>query len=197
MQPGELHGEKLFGDLGYQHKFNDIYSFSLNTTYTQSMFETTRFPWTRRNAFEIIVEETNFFKPVDNFNIVFGGVWGFMTGYEGDAKIKEIKYNKNHEQSSFSGYLQLDYRWEWCKAIGGIQMNKVADFETDYNPRAGLIFYPLEHVNIKTLYSTAYRAPSLDELYLDHPTMRGQMVDAYPADENQEKSLDSGKSQYF
>lgn len=201
---GRITWRKIFGDLGYQHKFNDIYSFSLNTTYTRSMFETTRFPWTSRDAFEIIVEETNYFKPIENFNIVLGGVWGFMTGWEGDARDSVIKvlgdsckYNKDHKQNSFSGYLQLDYRYEWCKAIGGLQMNKVEEFKTDFNPRVGLILYPVEHVNIKTLYSTAYRAPSLDELYLDHPTMRGQMVNRTPADVNQEKSLDPEKVNTF
>lgn len=194
---GRITWKKLFGDLGYEHKFNDLYSFSLNATYTRSLFETQAFPWTSRDAFEIIVEETNYFNPVQNFNIVLGGVWGFMTGWEGDARDKEIKYNKDHKQNTFSGYLQLDYRWNWCKAIGGIQANKVGDFDIDFNPRAGLIFYPFEHINIKTLYSTAYRAPSLDELYLDHATMRGQMVNRSPADGNKEKNLSPEKVNTF
>jgi len=55
-------------------------------------------------------------------------------------------------------------------------LGKVDNFKADFNPRAGLIFYPLEHINVKALYSTAYRAPSLDELYLDFFTMSGKMV---------------------
>jgi outer membrane receptor protein involved in Fe transport len=49
-------------------------------------------------------------------------------------------------------------------------------FKVDLNPRAGLIVYPLEHINIKALFSTAYRAPSINELYLDYTTMKGKMV---------------------
>ena len=87
--------------------------------------------------------------------------------------------------NNFSGYAQVDYRWKWCKIIGGLQANKVSvkdrsgnidNFDVDFNPRAGLIFYPLEHINIKMLYSTAYRAPSIDELYLDFYTMSGKMI---------------------
>ena len=194
---GRITWKKLFGDLGYEHKVNDWYSLSINTTYTRSQLETQMFPYSARDAFEVILEETNFFKPIENFNIVFGGVLGFMTGWEGDAKVDSIKYNEDHKQISFSGYLQLDYRWKWLKAIGGIQANKVEKFDEDFNPRAGLIFYPLEHVNIKTLYSTAYRAPSLDELYLDNPTMRGQMVDRVPADRIQTKNLTPEKVNTF
>jgi outer membrane receptor for ferrienterochelin and colicins len=186
---GRVTWTKIFGDLGFEHTFNEQYSSSINATYTQSMLESHRFPWTARDAYEAIVEQTNYFKPDDNFNIVIGGVWGYQTGVEADARDKEMAFNEGHAQNTFSGYFQLDYRWEMCKVIGGMQANKVSGFELDYNPRAGLIFYPAEHVNVKTLYSTAYRAPSLDELYLDHPTMRGQMVNRLPADVNQVKTL--------
>jgi outer membrane receptor for ferrienterochelin and colicin len=186
---GRITWKKLFGDLGYEHSFSDKYSFSLNATYTRSLFETQMFPWTSRDAFELIIEETNYIKPIENFDIVLGGTWCFMTGWEGDARDKDIKFNKDHKQNSFSGYLQADYRWSWCKLIGGIQLNKVAEFDLDFNPRAGLIIYPLENVNFKALYSTAYRAPSLDELYLDHPTMRGQMVSRLSGDHEKERNL--------
>jgi outer membrane receptor protein involved in Fe transport len=194
---GKISWKKLFSDIGYTHNFNDNYSSSLNATFTRSVFETTMFPWTCRDAYELLVEETNYFKPIDNLNIVFGGTWTFMTGFEGDARIDSVKYNKDHKQNSFSGYLQTDYRWNWCKLIGGIQMNKVADFDFDFNPRGGIIFYPFENVNFKALYSTAYRAPSLDELYLDHPTMRGQMVARLPADSIKERDLSPEKVNTF
>lgn len=202
---GRVIWSKLFGDIGFEHSFNEQYTSSINATYTRSTLETKRFPWTARNAYEAIVEQTNYFKPSDDFNIVLGAVWGYLTGHEGDARDTvplfnpadgsvnfadtTIYYNKDHTQNTFSGYFQLDYRWDICKVIGGMQANKVSDFELDYNPRAGLIFYPYENVNVKILYSTAYRAPSLDELYLDHPTMRGHMVNRLSADANKEKSL--------
>jgi outer membrane receptor protein involved in Fe transport len=94
-------------------------------------------------------------------------------------------YNKGHVENTFSGYLQADFRQKWYKLIGGIQVNKVRasdtldkvdDFPADVNPRAGLILYPLEHINIKALYSTAYRAPGLAELYMDFVGIRGKLA---------------------
>jgi outer membrane receptor for ferrienterochelin and colicins len=176
---------KFFGDLGYSLNPVKWYNTSLNLTYTRSGYKSQDFPQTLRDAYEIIGEWTNFFTPIEKLNITLGGVFGFMTGTEGDPVNKSIVYNYGHKQNNFSEYTQVDYRWKWCKAIGGMQVNKVRckdslgnvdNFDADVNPRAGLIFYPLEHINIKTFYSTAYRAPSIDELYLDFPTMSGKMI---------------------
>jgi outer membrane receptor for ferrienterochelin and colicins len=181
--------KKLFGDVGYKVKLNNWYSTTANVTFTRSWFTAYGVPWTERDAYELIGEWTNFFSPVQNLNVTLGGVIGYITGTEKDSKNKFFYkggiYNTNHKENTFSGYAQVDYRLAWCKAIGGIQANKVRasdsldhvdNFDADFNPRAGLIFYPLEHINIKTLYSTAYRAPSLNELYLDYPMMGGKMV---------------------
>ncbi|MBN1576552.1 MAG: TonB-dependent receptor [Chitinispirillaceae bacterium] len=187
---GRATWKKLFGDLGYTLKPVEWYNTSVNATYTHSWFETQEYPLTLRDAFEIIGEWTNFFSPMENFNITLGGVCGFMAGSEGDPHNDTIaynrgRYNKGHTQINFSGYTQIDYRWKWCKVIGGIQANKVRckdsldhvdNFDVDFNPRVGLIFYPLEHINIKTLFSTAYRAPSINELYMDFMTISGKMV---------------------
>ncbi len=193
---GRATWEKYFADLGFEHEFNDFYSFSINATGTRSKLKMQMFPFSARDAYEIIVEETNHFTPVENFNILLGGVFGYMTGTESDL-LNNVNSNEGHEQINFSGYLQLDYRWDWCKAIGGIQLNKVKDFDVDLNPRAGLIFYPFDNVNIKTLYSSAYRAPSLNELYLDHQTMRGQMVDRLPEEPIQAMDLKPEKVNTF
>lgn len=194
---GRITWQKVFVDAGYEQKINELYSFSINATYTRSMFETKSFPWTGRTGDEILVEETNHFNPFENFNILLGGVFGYITGEEFDTRDESIKANHGNNQLTFSGYLQMDYRLSWCKAIGGIQLNKVKDFDLDFNPRAGLIFYPLEHVNIKTLYSTAYRAPSLNELYLNHPTMRGQMIKRLPEDLDQTNDISPEKVNTF
>ena len=76
----------------------------------------------------------------------------------------------------------------------GVQLNKVKDFDVDFNPRAGLIFYPFDNVNIKTLYSTAYRAPSINELYLNHDAMRGRWLLVYRKMELRNKSSNRKKS---
>ncbi len=199
---GRAGWKKLFGDLGYSHKFSNRYNASLNITYTQSWFNASHsFPMTLRNSYEILGEVTNYFTPTNNFNVLLGGILGVMDGTERDAKIDTIVYNKGHQQKTISGYLQADYRWNWCKVIGGIQANKVADFDVDFNPRGGLIFYPFYHIDVKALYSTAFRAPSMNELYLDHPEMKGKKMGtinpAWPGDKTNNGVLDPEKVYTF
>ena len=40
-------------------------------------------------------------------------------------------------------------------------------------PRVGAIWYPVERVNVKALYSEAFRAPSINELSINHPAIQG------------------------
>lgn len=187
---GQVTWKKLFGDLGYRHKFTDWYNSSVNFTYTRSWFAAHEFPKNSRDSYEALCEWTNFISLFEHCSITAGATMGWITGTEGDINNDTLAYNrgvynKGHIQNNFSGYAQIDYRWTWCKAIGGLQVNKssVSDslghtdaFKADVNPRAGLIFYPLEHINIKALYSTAYRAPSINELYINGLTMKGKMV---------------------
>ncbi len=181
---------KLFGDLGYSFKPADWYHSTVNATFTESWLSVRKFPKTSRYSYEVLGEWTNFITPFERCNIILGGAAGFMTGEEGDtdhdtAAYHRGVYNKGHRGLNFNGYLQADYRLDWLKIIGGLQVNKVRykdstgkvdNFKPDFNPRAGLIFYPLEHINIKALYSTAYRAPSFTELYLDYLVQKGKMI---------------------
>jgi outer membrane receptor protein involved in Fe transport len=182
--------KKLFSDLGYKHEFTDWFNTSANITYTYSNLNTRGFPFILRDSYEALAEITNFFTPMNNFNIVVGGVYSFQSGVEQNANHDTTEwnrgvYNKGHYGNNFSGYIQSDYHWNWCKVIGGIQVNKVFykdttgkvdAFKADFNPRAGVIIYPLDNINIKALYSTAYRAPSMNELYLNYTTMAGKMI---------------------
>lgn len=178
--------KKLFGDLGYKHKFTNWYNMSVNGTYNQSMFKALGFPFIERNSYEALVEWTNFFAPLVNFNIVVGAEYGLQTGIEQTSNQNTTTTDdKGHYGNCFSGYAQTDYHWEWCKVIGGLQVNKVLyidslgkkdEFDVDFNPRVGIILYPLEHINIKSLFSTAYRAPSINELYLNNSFLVGKMI---------------------
>ena len=77
-------------------------------------------------------------------------------------------------RTSFGFYTQVDY-WlrQNTKLIGGFQANKVENIDMDIVPRLGLILYPSSYINIKALYSQAFRAPSINEIGLDHPAMKG------------------------
>jgi outer membrane receptor protein involved in Fe transport len=67
---------------------------------------------------------------------------------------------------------QIDYRLlENLKLIGGLQANKVQDIDLNIVPRAGLIWYPADRFSIKALYSTAFRAPSINEVNMNFGTI--------------------------
>jgi len=193
---GKVFWDKMFGNAGYSHTFGELYNAKIDVTCTRSRLESNSFPWTRRDSYELLVEETNFFTLMDNLNLIAGFVYGFMTGTEQNT-LSGAYYNSGHRQGTMSGYGQIDYRLKMCKFIAALQANKVEGFEVDLNPRFGIVFHPFENINVKTLYSTAYRAPSLDELYLDCKTMRGQMVDRVAADVIRKKNLEPEKIYTF
>ena len=73
--------------------------------------------------------------------------------------------------------MQADYRLvPEVKVIAGLQGNKAGRYDLDINPRLGLIWSPKDIVNIKALYSTAFRAPTIQELYNKAPTLIGTIT---------------------
>jgi outer membrane receptor for ferrienterochelin and colicins len=197
---------KLFSDVGYSLEAFKNYRLNANITLSRSWFKMEgTFPMLQRDSYESIGEVTNTFTPVENCNVVVGGVWGYMTGTERNAKIDSVIMNAGRHQQTYCGYAQVDYQFRYCKLIGGLQVNKVADYAVkypaDYNPRAGVIFYPFENIDVKALYSTAYRAPGLNEIYLDHMEMKGKMNGeinpSWPGHEVNDSILDPEKIRTF
>src|SRR5436305_1800819 len=71
-------------------------------------------------------------------------------------------------------YAQLDHALRNdLKLIGGFQANKIGKIDLDVVPRAGVVWNTTAHVNVKALYSKAFRAPSLNETRLNHPGLEG------------------------
>lgn len=158
---GDVLYQKWFNDLGYSQKITEWWNMSLNATYTQSWLDVT--PVLDRNSFDLTGEWTNFFKPINDLNIVFGMLGNYVKGDQNLQKNLVLDTSR----SSIGIYLQADYKlFSSLKLIGGLQGNKVPGFDFDLNPRAGLIWSPQEIVNVKALYSQAFRAPSIQELYL-------------------------------
>ena len=72
------------------------------------------------------------------------------------------------DRSAYAMYAQFDYQpVKFIKLIAGAQMNKVGDLDLSIVPRAGIILYPVNRLSIKALNSEAYRAPSINELYIN------------------------------
>jgi outer membrane receptor for ferrienterochelin and colicins len=164
--------DKWFSDLGYNLKISSVWDMTLNATYTQSWLKVDSFPAPHRNNYDLTGEWTNFFHPRENLNFIVGFLGNKVQGIE-NSGLPSTK-TLDTTQNTFSGYVQGDYRViPAIKVIAGLQGNKAIGFDLDLNPRVGLIWSPKEIVNVKALYSTAFRAPSMMELYLKHPTLKG------------------------
>ena len=171
---GAAEWEKRFADLGYKMDVMKNWNMDFNVTYSSAHFETSSWPSTERNSFEVVGEWTNFVRPTEKLNIVFGGLYNHTAGTE-DVPGPQGKLRVSDATRYALGfYAQADYQLiESLKAIGGFQANKIEEIDLDVVPRAGLIWYPVERLNVKALYSQAFRAPSINELGLNHPAMRG------------------------
>ncbi|MGE5671166.1 MAG: TonB-dependent receptor plug domain-containing protein, partial [Fibrobacterota bacterium] len=160
---GDVYYQKWFNDIGYTQKVSDWWSMTFNATYTQSWLETKAPPKLERNSFDLTGEWTNFFKPIKDLNIVFGTLGNIVQGDQLLASSLVLDTSR----SSLGMYLQGDYKlFPRLKLIAGLQGNKVPGYDFDLNPRLGCIWNPLENVNVKALYSQAFRAPTIQELHL-------------------------------
>jgi len=164
--------DKWFNDLGYTLKISSVWDMTINATYTQSWTKVDSFPAPHRNNYDLTGEWTNFIHPIKNMNFVIGVLGNQVKGKEESGL--PLVTTLDTVQNGFSAYIQGDYRpIPEIKLIAGLQGNKAQGIKFDLNPRGGMIWSPSELVNVKALYSSAFRAPSMMELYLNHPTLKG------------------------
>lgn len=161
---------KNFMNLGYEVKVNDKWMMSLNGTYNFAKLDSDTVPGILRKSHDIVAEWTNHLSITDKLSVVAGGLYNRVRGSE-VAQIEEASITvADKSRQNVALYAQVDF-WalDNLKLIGGVQANKVGDLDLDVVPRAGVIWYPVEKINIKGLYSQAYRASSVDEFAMDYP----------------------------
>lgn len=168
---GEVWWKKGFGDFGYNLEVSDEWNMDFNLTYVRSTLETSSWPDVKRDSYEVIGEWTNFFNPTDKLQVVAGGLVEYSSGRE---LAKGADYITNTNRKSWALYVESSY-WlrENMKLITGLQANKVQKLHLDIVPRLGFIWHLTSFLNFKTIYSEAFRAPSLNEVALDHPALKG------------------------
>jgi len=166
---------KTFGNLGYTLNVTDKWDMDFNVTYNQSTFKTEAWPSTNRDSYEMVAEWNNSFNPTEKLGIVFGGLYNHMEGQEwGPSGDVEKFMFTDAKRYSIGAYGQINYKIiKGLNTIAGVQANKVEGIDFNAVPRIGLIWYPVERVNVKALYSQAFRAPSLNELTINFPQMMG------------------------
>ena len=168
---------KFFNDVGYSLNVIKNWSMSFNVTYTNSTLVTdTGYPCVDRNSYDLVSEWTNFIQLSEKSKLVVGGLFNQIKGHEdftGTSLIAPYVARDGYV-NAYAGYAQIDY-WvlQSLKLIGGVQTNKVGKLDPDVVPRAGAIWYPLEKISLKALYGEAYRAPSVNELGVNHPGLKG------------------------
>jgi outer membrane receptor for ferrienterochelin and colicin len=175
---GQNTWSKNFNNLGYGLKVREGWEMDMNLTYTQVRLESSGYPFIKRNSRDVLLEWTNYVTLSEKSKLVFGGLYNDVHGREryfgavpAGGAVQTIA---DEGRANYAVYSQMDYRVrENLKLIGGFQANKAGNIDLDIVPRAGAIWYPVPRVNVKALYSQAFRAPSINEIGLNHPALKG------------------------
>lgn len=163
--------KKDFANLGYDLKVNDNWEMNFNGTYNYAGLDSDTVPGIVRKSHDLVAEWTNHITITENFSVVAGGLYNKVMGSEVAQILGESVTVSDKSRENIALYSQADF-WllENLKLIGGFQANKVADFDLDIVPRGGVVWYPFPRINVKGLYSQAYRASSVDEFGMNYPT---------------------------
>lgn len=128
-------------------------------------------------ASDMLIELTNYVRPIKNMNIIVGGTAYFHSGRANQNAIEAVApYN----EIWYSAYTQLDYRIvSRLKIIAGGQLNKTPRSDFDFVPRIGAIFDIIKNLDakrnlsLKILYGEAFRASFSAENFIKISTLVG------------------------
>jgi outer membrane receptor protein involved in Fe transport len=173
---GIVNWSRHFANAGWKQAFSEKWEMDFNFTYTGTEMHVSSWPGPNRNTNELLWELSNSISPLKNLNVIFGAVASYSDGSEFTIEPPPAGkvYDVDTNRYSVGFYAQADWRFiEKMKLIAGIQGNKVEFIDLDVVPRVGLIVDPLDILNFKILYSQAFRAPFLHEMFVNHPAMMG------------------------
>jgi len=167
----EIRLQRYFLDVGYLYDITDGWDISFNYTMSKDSAD-----WqineavgdnrsdARSDLYEVIVRGNI----SEKLNMLFGASRvknesGFLRGLpQGTTLDNDIVYT------------QIDYMFsQKQKLILGAQWNKPSNYEADISPRVGFIQGFGENWWLKLLYSEAYRSPTMVELNLAAPQLKG------------------------
>lgn len=164
--------QKGFADLGYSLQAASKWNMDFNVTYSYATMKADESPFLSRHSNDVVAEWTNFISPIDKLNITIGGLVNYIKGKEETTEPVAVVSDDN--RTSYALYTQADYQLlSSMKVIGGFQANKVKDVDLDIVPRGGVIWYPIPRINVKALYSQAFRGSSINETSLNFPGFYG------------------------
>jgi outer membrane receptor for ferrienterochelin and colicins len=169
---GVINPLKSFTNLGYKLNVTDFWNIDINTSYTITTLDMNSYPMVKRKSSEIIAELTNFFTMTNNLNLIVGGSFNRREGEE-NLQVD----NSTIAEATINGtalYTQLNYKpFRSLKLIAGAQLNMIENIDADVVPRLGAIYYPIPKLNIKAIYAQAFRAPAINDVGLNFPSLVG------------------------
>ncbi len=173
---GQTKWNKFYTNLGYGMEVNDNWNMDFNLSITPAKLKTVGYPFIERTSNDMVAEWTNFVSLGEKSKLIFGGVFNKIKGQEVYLATEPSTTISDEEKFNLGIYAQLNYAvLDNLKFIGGLQANKVENVDLDIVPRAGLIWYPVSSLNVKAIYSQAFRAASINELGLMHPALTGNL----------------------
>ena len=172
---GQPRMRRGFADLGYRFTARPKWEMTFNATYTRTTFKRAEAPsHIDRNSYELVGEWTNFIKPSDRDQLTIGTLYNYERGEETYTASTPNVDISDGARPAGALYAQWDHRLlDRLKLLGGFQANKISNIALDVVPRAGVVWDATREFTIKALYGEAFRAPSLNETYLNHPGLAG------------------------
>ena len=171
---GETRLTRQFGDLGYHASVGAKWDMNFNVTVTRTSFGVVQYPSIRRDSNELVAEWSNVITLTRKDRLTAGALFNRIQGAE--TIVTPIGRNVDAKGNRPGGafFAQIEHRFrDDLKVIAGVQTNKIGSIPLDTVPRAGMIWTPAHWVSLKALYGKAFRAPSLDEMLIAHPGLRG------------------------
>jgi len=162
---------KTYGNLGYGVGITKNWDMDFNATYTYGTFMTSPSGSSiTRHSTDGVAEWTNHITLSNSSRLVAGALYNYN---QVNSNVLGVP-TSNLDRGALALYTQLD-QWflKTLKLIGGLQVNKVDGKDAKLLPRVGAIWYPAPKLSVKALYGQAYRAPSLYEVGVNSPFLKG------------------------
>jgi outer membrane receptor for ferrienterochelin and colicins len=173
---GENIWTRTFADLGYDLKPGAHWDMGFHITYTGTGLAASAFPMISRKASDVEGDWTNSLAINERTRVTFGALYSYQSGKE-LLDIGPVTITSTDAHRPGGGfYAQLEYRLaDGLNLIGGFQSNKIDNIPLHTAPRAGLMWNPYSRWHVKALYGQAFRAPSLNETYIQNQNISGNL----------------------
>ncbi|MBN1359971.1 MAG: TonB-dependent receptor [Sedimentisphaerales bacterium] len=165
-----IDNKKLFLNAGYRLPLHERMTLEFNATYNlqENSLSSPDPAMIGTNTSDLLGEVTLLANPLDNLNLVVGGLQEYRTNYSPGADL--FQSIPPYHYSPASVYAQADYSFnKVVKVVAGTQWNESSQGYSGFVNRYGLILTPRKKWGLKLLCGEAFRAPVTLETDLFDP----------------------------